>query len=356
MNGYTKLVLVYGGPSAEHEVSCVSTFHVSRAADQDQFDVRIVGVTREGQWVDATDALADLPDATQLPSPNALGDASQFPAPLFEAFGDSSEAVVFPLIHGTIGEDGSLQGLLDVVGVPYVGAGVLASALCMEKDMAKAVLHHAGIPQGVFRTVDSPGLTPAQAERLGEELGFPCFVKPAAQGSSVGVAKVDSSDALLKAVGAALDYGERALVEAFVAGREIEVAVMGNEHPQSSAPGEIVPSQDFYDYRDKYVLGQAELLIPAPLTAPTTAAARELALTTYRTLQVEGLARVDLFLTGSGDLLVNEVNTLPGFTPISMYPKLWEYEGLSYSELITKLVEYAFDRHRRRSGYRRTAD
>ncbi|MDH3499576.1 MAG: D-alanine--D-alanine ligase [Acidimicrobiia bacterium] len=358
MSGITRLVLIYGGPSAEHEVSCVSALHVSRAVDRSQFEVHVLGVSRELRWVDATEVANALPsDAASLPSPDGLDGLVQLPVPLLEAIGDGgTPPVVFPLIHGTMGEDGRLQGLLESSGVPYVGAGVLASALCMEKHVAKAVLRDGGLPQGDFRVVRVGDLSETTVEGIGLELGYPCFVKPSGQGSSVGVAKVDTADALLKALRSALEYGDVALVEGYIDGREIELAVLGNAQPRCTAPGEIVPSQDFYDYADKYSLGEAELLIPAPVPPDLADAARALALDAYRALEVEGFARVDLFLVRSGALLVNEVNTIPGFTPISMYPKLWEHEGLAYAELITELVELAHERFARHQAFRRSVE
>lgn len=358
MQDVTRLVLVYGGPSAEHDVSCVSTLHVARAVDRERFDVRIVGVSHEFGWVDVSKLAEALPaDAQALPSPDNLHGLDRLPRPLLDVLADHEfESVVFPLIHGTMGEDGTLQGMLEASGVAYVGAGVLASAVCMEKHITKSILRDAEIPQGEFRVVRAADVTVGSIEHIGRELGYPCFVKPSGQGSSVGVAKVDSGDGLAKALRTAFEFGDVALVEAFIEGREIELAVMGNAEPRCTAPGEIVPSQDFYDYEDKYTLGEAELRIPAPLSDEVVAEAQALALRTYRLLEVEGFARVDMFLGGDGSLYVNEVNTIPGFTPISMFPKLWDYEGVAYDQLINQLVEYARSRHDRRGGFRRSRE
>ncbi len=345
-----RLILVYGGPSAEHDVSRVSALHVSRAADPDRFDVELIGVTHDGAWTNAT-ALADRSGAA-LTSPDEL-DAERSPAPLFAAIAAApATVVVFPLIHGPMGEDGTLQGLLEIARVPYVGAGVLASAVCMEKPVTKAVLRDAGIPQSRFRVVRAGELQPDLLRTLGADLGYPVFVKPSGQGSSVGVAKVDSDGALGQAITTALRYGESVVVEEYIQGRELEVAVLGNDRPECTPAGEIVPSQDFYDYEDKYVLGAAELRIPAPLDPDVMDEARRLAVSAYRTLQVEGFARVDLFLRGARELLVNEVNTIPGFTPISMYPKLWDHAGVGYRNLISRLVDLGIERFERRRSYR----
>ena len=356
MRDPTRLVLIYGGPSAEHDVSRVSALHVSRAIDRTQFDVHIIGVSRGYGWVDATSVAGALDErADSLPSPDDLDGLDRLPRPLFEAVaGREDTAVVFPLIHGTMGEDGTLQGLIEASGLACVGAGVLASAVCMEKHIAKAVLKDAGVSQTPFAVLRSNELSDHAVKRIGDQLGYPAFVKPSGQGSSVGVSKVHTDDAMAKALRVAFEYGDVAVVEAFVDGREIELAVMGNDDPMCTVPGEIVPSQDFYDYEDKYSLGQAELRIPAPLDSGIVARAREIALRTYRLLEVEGYARVDAFVAADGTIHINEVNTIPGFTPISMFPKLWEHEGVAYGELISRLVGLARERHARRHAWRRS--
>ena len=347
------LIIIYGGPSAEHEVSCVSALHVARAVDPARLAVAVVGVARDRTWVDATSVVAALdPDVAALPSPDTMDGRSDLSVLLRLAA--EPGAVLFPLIHGTLGEDGALQGLFETMGVAYVGAGVSASAVCMEKHVAKAVLAAAGVPQGRYRVVRASDVGPDTAVSLGADLGYPCFVKPSGQGSSVGVSKVSSDDAMTKALNLAHEFGEVAVVESAIVGSEIELAVLGNFDPECSGPGEVVPSQDFYDYEDKYELGTAELHIPARLPDAVKASARRVAIDAYRALDVEGFARVDLFATANGSCFVNEVNTIPGFTPISMYPKLWEHEGLGYSDLIARLVELAEDRAARRSRLRRT--
>jgi D-alanine-D-alanine ligase len=347
------LIIVYGGPSAEHEVSCVSALHVARAVDPASFRVAVAGLARDRTWVDATRVFRSLgPDAERLPSPDTLEGRGDLGVLLEMAA--RPDTVIFPLIHGTLGEDGALQGVFETMGAAYVGASVAASAVCMEKHVTKAVLASAGVPQGDYRVVRSTDIGPRTVADLGAALGFPCFVKPSGQGSSVGVSKASSEDALAKALNLALEFGDVAVVESSIEGSEIELAVLGNLDPECTGPGEVVPSQDFYDYEDKYELGTAELHIPARLPDAVSEAARRIALRAYRALDLEGFARVDLFVTSDGQCLVNEVNTIPGFTPISMYPKLWEHEGLAYSDLIARLVGLALERAEHRAGFRRT--
>jgi D-alanine-D-alanine ligase len=267
------------------------------------------------------------------------------------AVGDDpvERTVVLPLLHGPMGEDGTVQGLLELADVAYVGAGVLGSALAMDKAMAKQVLAANGIAQSRYRAFAEHELTPGMPAALAAELGLPCFVKPANMGSSVGVSKAHSVEELRDAITHALSYDEWVVVEEAVVGREIEVAVLGGLAPEASGVGEIVPGAEFYDYEDKYVTDGAQLLIPAPLTPEQTAEVRALAVRVFQVLRGDGLARVDFFLEEGGrGFLCNEANTMPGFTPISMYPKLWQAAGVSYPELIDRLVDLALERHGRR--------
>lgn len=265
---------------------------------------------------------------------------------------------VFPVLHGPFGEDGTVQGLLELAGVPYVGAGVLGSAMAMDKEVTKRLLRDAGIASARFRTVRGP-VAAAGAERMGEELGLPLFVKPANLGSSVGVTKVAAARDLPAAVAGALRYDRKVLIEEYVAGRELEVSVLGNDRRSASLAGEIVPTggHEFYDYDAKYVdAGGAELLIPAPLTSAEHQRAQELACRTCAVLEIEGMARVDFFLRPAAvpqreaELLVNEVNTIPGFTEISMYGKLWEASGVPFPELLRRLLDLAIERRRHRAA------
>jgi D-alanine-D-alanine ligase len=347
-----RLVVLFGGRSAEHEVSCTSAFNVLRAADRDRYQVVPVGITRDGRWVSAGDALAALDAGSMvrtLPSPDSTP-ASEELEPLPTVSGD--RVVVLPLLHGPMGEDGTVQGLCELAGVPYVGAGVAASAACMDKGLAKAVLDGRGIPQCRWWTGRSPDLD--GLDRFVAEVGYPVFVKPANLGSSVGVSKAHDEAELRAAVDEALRFDEHLVVEVGVSGREIEVAVLGNEAPRASVPGEVVPGAEFYDYDDKYTTDAATYRIPADLSPAEVAEVQRLAVDAYRALRVDGMARVDFFYEdgeGGRGWLVNELNTIPGFTPISMYPKLWEASGLSYAELVDELVRLAIERHARRTAF-----
>jgi D-alanine-D-alanine ligase len=355
-----RLVVLFGGQSAEHEVSCESAFHVLRAVDQDRYDLEVVGITREGDWVRADDAIAALhrgagalPAATSgVDRLEAAGSAVEPLPAVTPAVGDDLPVVVLPLLHGTRGEDGTVQGMLELANVPFVGAGVLGSALCMDKLKTKDVLAAHGLPQ-----VPWIGLRDTQAGdvvRLVADAGlrYPLFVKPANLGSSVGVSRAIDEDALVEATALAATYDEWIVVEESAHGREIEVAVLGNAEPRASVPGEIIPAHDFYDYDDKYLDGAAELVIPADLPPEVTEEVRRLAVHAFTTLRCDGLARVDFFYEADDrGLLINEVNTIPGFTPISMYPKLWAATGVPYDELIDELVGLALERHERRSRF-----
>ena len=340
----TRLVLLFGGRSAEHDVSCVSARHVAAAADKERFEVIAVGISRSGQW-----RLAELLD----PLPDRL-DADGLGVTPAEIFAEPG-TVVFPLVHGPMGEDGTLQGLLEVADVPYVGSGVLASAVCMDKAMAKLVCAQHQIPQCRYRTASSGDPAEEAAREAIADLGLPLFVKPANMGSSVGVSRATTEFETVKALEAAAQYDQTLVIEEAVTGQEIEVAVLGNQDPEASVPGEIVPGAEFYDYADKYLTDGAKLVVPAEIPQAAADQARDLAVTAYRALRCEGMARVDfLFEPGGRGMLISEVNTIPGFTPISMYPKLWEASGLPYPQLIETLVALAVERYERRLQHRRT--
>lgn len=340
----TRLVLLFGGRSAEHDVSCVSARHVAAAADKDRFEVVALGITRAGQW-----RLAELAD----PLPDRL-DADGLAVTPAEIFAEP-DTVVFPLIHGPMGEDGTIQGLLEVADVPYVGSGVLASAVCMDKSMAKLVCARHGLPQCRHRTASSDDPPEAVAEQAIADLGLPLFVKPANMGSSVGVSRTTTEFETVKALEAAAQYDETLIIEEAVTGQEIEVSVLGNRDPKASVPGEIVPGADFYDYADKYLTDGAKLLVPAQISEAAAQEAQRLAISAYRALRCEGMARVDFLYEPDGrGMLLSEINTIPGFTPISMYPKLWQASGLPYPELISTLVDLAVERYERRVQHRRT--
>ncbi len=344
------LIVIFGGQSAEHDVSCVTATHVLKAVDQTRYRITPVGIDRDGRWQLATGALAALaggPDAMP-PRLEAVGDALS-PTPMLTSAQSAGPVVVMPLLHGPLGEDGTVQGLLELMDVPYVGSGVLASAVGMDKALAKEVLGFHGIPQARWVSLREHEVTPNRLLGVIDTLGLPLFVKPANMGSSVGVSKASTVEDLQHAVEHALTYDEWVVIEEAIHGREIEVAVLGNLEPVASVPGEIVPGNEFYDYEDKYVDDGAQLLIPAPLTDDQTAEIRGRAIEVYRALRCEGLARVDFFFEEPGrGFLINEVNTMPGFTPISMYPKMWQKSGLAYPELVDRLIELALDRHHRR--------
>ncbi len=344
-----EVVVVYGGPSAEHEVSCISARRIVHTALDSGWSVRAVGLTHDRRWVDARSVVKDAADVEALASPDDLvnEDPGTELAHLDTALVPG--AVVFPVLHGPFGEDGVIQGYLEGLGVPYVGAGVLASAVCMDKGIAKSVLHDHGLPGAAWRLVSRSAWSVEAMEEALSALGLPLFVKPANLGSSIGVAKVSDPAALGDAVLSAFDFDDHVILEEYVTGRELELAVMGNEDVRVTRAGEIIASREFYDYEDKYVLGLAETIAPTDLTPTQLAHAQHVAAAAYRALRVEGLARVDLFLTEGEEVLVNEVNTMPGFTPISMYPMLWEAEGMPFRAVMAELVDLAISRHTRRS-------
>jgi D-alanine-D-alanine ligase len=349
-NKRIRLVVLFGGRSAEHDVSCTTAVNVLQALDPARYDIVPVGVTREGQWVLAEEAAKVLAAGGPAALPASLAAEGPTIEPL-ATVGENAvtQTVVLPLLHGPFGEDGTVQGLLELAGVPYVGSGVLGSAAAMDKITAKRLAAEAGIPQGKWIALRDRNPDPGLAARVEGELGWPVFVKPSNLGSSVGVSKAHDADGLAEALALAFSYDERALVEEAIAGREIECGVLGDP-PEASVPGEIEPSREFYDYEDKYVVDAATLLVPAPLSASETATVQGLALRAFEATEAEGMARVDFFYEeGRRGFLLNEVNTIPGFTPISMYPKMWQASGVPYSDLIDRLVQLALDRHARRS-------
>lgn len=333
----TRVVVLFGGRSAEHDVSRLTAAEVITALDSERFDITALGIDRLGHWW-RSDAVAGSDGALALGSER--WNAGTLP---------EGTEVVLPLLHGPLGEDGTVQGLLEVLDVAYVGSGVLASSLCMDKAMTKTVLGRVGIPQVRHHAVRQGHMSGESLREAVADLGFPVFVKPANMGSSVGVTKARDDAEFHAAVAHAWRFDEWILVEEAVTAREIEVAVLGDLTPRASIPGEIVPCHEFYDYEDKYLGGGAELLVPAPLPHDVVAHAQSLALQVFDTLRCSGMARVDfLYEEGGRGLLCSEVNTIPGFTPYSMYPKLWEASGLSYPALLVELIELAEQRHARR--------
>lgn len=323
------------------------------AADPAVFDIEPIGVSRDGTWslADAArQALSAGPDAL----PAALDPAGTDVAPrtvLTSPAEADLPTVVFPLLHGPMGEDGTVQGLLELMGVPYVGTGVLGSAVCMDKVVAKEMTAAHGIAQAAYRAERAEAITDTWIDDTIVALGLPVFVKPANLGSSVGVSKAVDRASLAAAIGLAGTYDEWVVVEEAVVGREIECAVLGNLDMEASLPGEVIPGDTFYSYDDKYTNGVARTEVPAKLTQRQTEEVQALAITAARALRVEGLARVDFFLTEDGTFLLNEINTMPGFTPISMYPQMWAKSGRSYSQLIEDLARLAIERHQRKQRH-----
>jgi D-alanine--D-alanine ligase len=348
-----RVVLLFGGRSAEHDVSCTSAVAVARALDPKRYEVIPVAISRDGRWLLAAEAQAAI-EAERWPpafptegAPVRISESA--PARLEGASTAGPVDVVFPLLHGPYGEDGTVQGLLELAGLPYVGSGVLGSAVGMDKVMMKRAFAACGLPTPSHVALRAGTYTPEDVDAAAEGLGYPCFVKPANLGSSVGVSKVHDPSGLRAAAALAQRFDEWVLVEEGIAGREIEVAVLGDLEPQASLPGEIIPGAEFYSYEDKYLDDRAGLVAPAELDAAATAEVRRLAVAAFQACRCEGMARVDFFYEHPGrGWLVNEVNTIPGFTPISMYPKLWEVSGLPYPDLIDRLIELAMERHRRR--------
>ncbi len=351
--------VIFGGRSGEHEVSLASAASVLSAIDPARYDVVPMGIARDGQWVVGGDPLRALADAAgvalALPPGAAPGKAGGGAALARVATAGGLPAgtaagldVVFPLVHGPYGEDGTLQGLLELADVPYVGAGVLASAVGMDKATMKAVFRADGlpvVPHLVLRDHEWRAEPGAWRGRVAAELGYPCFVKPANLGSSVGISKVTGEHLLDAAVDMAFTHDRKILVERGIAGREIEVSVLGNNEPEASVPGEILPGREWYDYEAKYTDGIAKLLIPAPLSPTLAAEFRRLAVAAFRAIDAAGLARVDFFLDTDDEIWLNEINTIPGFTRFSAYPRLWEASGLPYRALVDRLIALALERH-----------
>ncbi len=360
MSKKTRVALIFGGRSAEHEVSLVSASAVYAALDKAKFDVLSLYIARDGLWrpVPAPAPFQRPGTGETLASESGrlrTGRGASFlpwgarklPSPL-------AADIYFPGLHGPFGEDGTIQGLLEMAGVPYVGAGVLGSALGMDKAVAKSVLRDRGIPvvpSLVFTEKEWEEDRARVLSRVRKDLPLPAFVKPAALGSSVGITKVKAPEGMEAALETAFRYGAKAIVEKGIAGRELECSVLGNDAPEASLPGEIFPGKEFYDYDDKYRDGKATFGIPALLPRPVREKIRRLAVDAFLALDGAGMARVDFFLESkTGRIYVNEINTIPGFTEISMYPKLWEVSGLPFPRLLERLIALGFEKHRTRKA------
>ena len=350
----TRVGILFGGKSAEHEVSVRSARNVYDALDKDKFEPVLIGIATNGKWVlaDAAKLLDGRADATDRTVDSGEGvEAVMRPESrgmlVADAQNDSRAIdVVFPILHGTFGEDGTIQGLLKLADVPFVGPSVLGSAIGMDKDVTKRLLEQADIniaPYVVIRRGED-----YDTEEIVDLLALPLFVKPANLGSSVGISKVSSIDKLQTAIDEAFQYDNKILVESAITGREIECAVLGNENPQASAIGEVIPTRDFYSYEAKYIdESGAKIVIPADVPERIVEKIQDIAVRVVKVLECEGMTRVDVFLTPDEKVIVNEVNTIPGFTSISMYPKMWEQSGLRYTDLITKLIDLAIARYER---------
>lgn len=350
-----KIAVLFGGCSSEHEVSRVSAYSVIRNLPKEKYDIVRIGITRDGRWY-----LYNGPD-DKIPGGEWERSEKKMPAFLCpdrsvggivanapDGFRTVPVDCVFPVLHGRNGEDGTVQGLLELSGLPFVGCGTLASAVCMDKAITHSQLANAGIPSAKYLWFYSSKYTSEGAKKIkvkvNARLGYPVFVKPANSGSSVGISKVLREEELDAAVARAAAESDKILVEEAVAGQEVECAVLGNLDPKAAgAVGEIVASAEFYDYDDKYKSGKSKLNIPARLDEAVAAEIRSIAERAFRMLGCRGFARVDFFVRNGREILLNELNTIPGFTPISMYPKLWEASGVSYGELLDRLVRLAFD-------------
>lgn len=383
MSKRIRLGVLYGGRSGEHEVSLISAASLLKALDPAKYEVIPIGITREGRWrVGSTPrqltpepermlasvldqgqpvtASADPTGPQLIPMESPLESPTESPAERQTTASRDSDRrvdVIFPVLHGTFGEDGTVQGLLELADIPYVGAGVLASSAGMDKDAMKRLFRDAGLPVVPWTLVLRTDWEqkPAGCRRhIGREIGYPLFVKPANLGSSVGISKVSAPRELDAAMELAARYDRKIIVEKGLDAREIECSVLGNDHPEASLPGEVISVNEFYDYEAKYLKEGSELAIPAKLSKGQTREVQALALRAFRAIDCAGMARVDFLLDRpSSKLYVNEINTIPGFTPISMYPKMWEASGVPYPELVDRLVKLALERHdeKRRNSF-----
>lgn len=357
-----KLGILYGGKSAEHKVSLQTALAVINALDQEKFEVHPIYITTEGQWargaqiegkVEAVKRL-ELSSEGDAISPASLS-TSMFPS--VQDHNHEAIDVVFPLLHGPNGEDGTVQGMLELMNLPYVGNGVLSSAAGMDKVIMKNLFAQAGLPQAKYVSFIKSDWKEDRGpifNAIEENLGYPCFVKPANLGSSVGISKCKDREGLEKAIEEALIYDRKVIVEEGIVGREIEIGVLGNDKPACSVAGEIAPKKEFYDYKAKYEDGDTAMIIPADITEAQYETLKEMAVKAFKAIDGAGLVRADFFLTKDGEFLINEVNTMPGFTPFSMFPLLWQHTGVSYPELIGKLVDLALERHAEKQNIKHT--
>ncbi|MEO6398314.1 MAG: D-alanine--D-alanine ligase family protein [Tepidiformaceae bacterium] len=345
-----RVAVIFGGRSGEHEVSVMSARSVIAALDPNRWEAVPIVITRSGAWLGPRESLEAVASG-RAAFEGESGDSVLRSVDALAAL--ASCEVAFPLVHGTYGEDGTLQGFLEIGGIPYAGCGVAASAIGMDKALMKAIFNESKIQVTRYLVIRSWEYTLTQnlsMKLIEESIGYPCFVKPANGGSSVGITRADSREDLPGAMEVAFRYDDKVVIEQPVRGREVECSVLGNEEPVASVVGEIEPDREFYDYESKYSASSTTgLHIPARIDAATAAKVQELAIRMYQVMGCEGYARVDFFATDEGDVVANEINTIPGFTSISMYPKLWQASGLGYPELLTRILELAFERHERRA-------
>lgn len=356
--------IVFGGKSAEHEVSLQSAKNIVDAIDKTKFDVVLLGIDKQGQWHvnDASDYLLNANNPALIALNRSEKNVALVPGIDHHQLIETSAAqtlgqidVIFPIVHGSLGEDGSLQGMLRMANLPFVGSGVLGSAMSMDKDITKRLLRDAGLNVAPFVTLTRASRQRVTFAEIEKQLGLPLFVKPANQGSSVGVSKVTNEAQYHDAVALAFEFDHKVVVETGIKGREIECAVLGNDAPQASTCGEIVVNTAFYSYDTKYIDDKgARVVVPAPLSEEINNKIRAIAVRAYQALECSGMARVDVFLTPDNEVIINEINTLPGFTNISMYPKLWQASGVSYQDLITRLIQLAIERHQQDSALKST--
>jgi D-alanine-D-alanine ligase len=346
--------VIYGGRSGEHEVSIASAASIFKHLDRSRYDAVPIRIEKDGRWALTSKAPTAISAAEVLKQPDT--EALQTVEPTTAVSGSGID-VIFPVLHGTYGEDGTIQGLLELANVPYVGCGVLGSAAGMDKAVMKKLFSASGLPVGPYLVAlrhEWDRAATAIRQRVVDTLGYPVFVKPANLGSSVGISKAKSDADFNAAMELALQFDRKIVIEAAIPNaREIECAVLGNDDPDASVPGEVIPSREFYDYEAKYIDDNSKTIIPAELNPAETAEIRRLSIEAFRAVDCAGMARVDFLLSrDTGGLFVNEVNTIPGFTTISMYPKMWEASGLPYTELLDRLIQLALERHREKQQLR----
>lgn len=350
----TRVAVIFGGMSNEHDISLISASNVISNLDTEKYEIIPIGITKKGRWFFYPGDTSAIKEGSWENDPDCVP-AAILPDPLYRGIAKISDNritivkvdVIFPVLHGKFGEDGTLQGLLDMSGIPYVGCGCFASAACMDKEYTHTVLEHNGINMARFITVRQSDLNDLDrvCEKIANELEFPVFVKPSSSGSSVGVNKASCFEDLKNAIKLAFTHDKKVIVEEFIKGRELECAVLGIDNPFASEVGEIVSCNDFYDYDAKYILGTSGLNIPADIPRESSAAIRDTAVKAFKAIGCYGLSRIDFFMTEEGKIYLNEINTLPGFTSISMYPKLMENLGIPYSELLDRLIKLAYERN-----------